>query len=58
MRVAHHRRARNLAVAVVHAQESALCIGQVERRLEGFRRDDDPEASRWLAHSAGLASAR
>ena len=58
MRVAHHRRARNLAVAVVHAQERALCIGQVERRLEATRRDDNAESPLCAIHQAFPTSER
>ena len=58
VRVAGHRRAKDLAVAVVEAQRRALGVGQDERRFEAFRRNDDAEARRKLAHSAGLARAR
>jgi hypothetical protein len=58
VRVAGHRRAKDLAVAVVDAQRRALGVGEDERRFEAFRRNDDAEARRKLAHSAGLARAR
>ena len=58
VRVAGHRRAKDLAVAVVEAQRRALGVGEDERRFEAFRRNDDAEARRKLAHSAGLARAR
>ena len=58
VRVAGHRRAKNLAIAVVEAQRRALGVGQDERRSEPFRRNGDAKARRKPAHSEALARAR
>ena len=57
-RVTGHRRAKNLAVAVVQAEGRALGVRQVERGFEASRRYDDAESGLRAAHSAGLAMAR
>ena len=56
--VARHRRASNLAIAVVDAQRRALGVGQHERRFEAARRDEDAASGFWVAHSAGLMISR
>ncbi len=56
--VTRHRRANNLAIAVVDAQRRALGVRQHERRFEAARRDEDAAGGFRVAHSAGLMISR
>ncbi len=58
VRVARHRRANDLPIAVIDAERRALGVGQHERRFEPARRDDDAPSRLWVVHSAEPARSR